>query len=69
MTTIEYIKAKNTIVSACNATGLAPADLSGVLSAVLAEAREQMAFELTGNIVELEHRLADMNKEEDVNDE
>lgn len=65
MNTLEFTKAKVTITQACNSTALAPADLVGVLSAVLAEARERMAFELAGNIIELENRLAETNKEEE----
>lgn len=69
MDVLTFTKAKATIANACNSTALAPADLVGVLSAVLAEARERMAFELTGNIIELENRLAENSKEEEANEQ
>lgn len=57
MTSLDYSKAKWIITDACNSTGLLPADLVGVLSAILAEAREQMCFELASENVELQEQI------------
>ena len=63
MTVKEFNQAKFTIVNACNSTGLPPEDLVGVLSAILAEAREQMCFQLTGEVLYLEEELERLKKE------
>lgn len=65
MTTLEYNQAKFTITSACNQTGLRPADLVGVLSAVLDEAREQMCFELAGDLLGAQEQISNLQKEVD----
>lgn len=73
MTTKEYMQAKMTITSACNATGLNLPDVVGILSAILEEAREQMSYELAENVFRLEeekkHLLAEINKQKEADAE
>lgn len=67
MTSHEFIKAKVLITNACNSTGLLPADLVGVLSAVLTEAREQMCFELASENIGLREQIEKLKEENDGN--
>lgn len=62
MKTSEYIQLKYAITTACNQSGLAPADVVGVLSASLAEAKEQMALELTAELIQSQ---AQQNEQEE----
>lgn len=73
MNSLKYAQAKYTITNACNATGLPPEDLVGVLSAILAEAREQMCFGLASDLVGAQGEVEALKqeiqrmKEEDAN--
>lgn len=68
MTTIEFVRAKATIATACNATGLNMAELCGVLSAILNEAREQMTAELTQEVFRLtQEAKASVNTSKETN--
>ena len=62
MTSKQFIELKYTIANACNQSGLQPAELVGVLSAVLAEAKEQMALELTAELIQSQ---AQQNEQEE----
>lgn len=57
MTNQQYYKAKAIITLACNQTELDFPDLVGVLSAILADAREQMAFQLAGEVAQLKEKI------------
>ena len=65
MTTKDFIKAKFTIVRACNSLELDPGDLVGVLSAVLDEAREQMCLDLFMEVMDDEKIIEKLKKEEE----
>ena len=67
MTSLDYSKAKWIITDACNSTGLLPADLVGVLSAVLAEAREQMCFDLASENIGLQEQIEKLKEGNDGN--
>lgn len=62
MKSSQYIQLKYAITNACNQSGLQPAELVGVLSAVLAEAKEQMNLELTAELIQSQ---AQQNEQEE----
>lgn len=64
MKSSEYTKLKYAIANACNQSGLSPADIVGVLSAALAEAKEQMALELTVELLQAQGQLTEQEEPE-----
>ena len=53
MTTIDYMKAKGFLMNACDATGLPPAELLGVLQDVVSETRKNLEYDLANQVFQL----------------